>query len=311
MSFLRYQGEEPEVAEAPPRVYALVDRTVTLARDTKSPFAGDEVVLLDSVDANWFDEARRRRDGPLADERTVDDADRNVSILELRRRDLEDALGGDLGGELWEPAWIELELQSGYGYTDRWPVLHYLNLFAGPVARELVHAAWAEPPLDRELADKTSMDDVPEADEDELERILSRIEAPRAVAVYDVGHGNCHAALDEHAPVLYFDFGGGVLANRRTFPAGLTQFCFSYEPPIVLSHWDWDHWSSANRDTRAYARTWILPRQGVKGLGAVHRTFLARLLQHGTVLVWPVGSAVASRRRLRAAQVPRPAELSQ
>jgi hypothetical protein len=48
----------------------------------------------------------------------------------------------------------------------------------------------------------------------------ARVPAPSAAAVYDVGHGNCNALLDSAGfPGLYFDFGGGVLANRKSFPS--------------------------------------------------------------------------------------------
>jgi hypothetical protein len=102
--------------------------------------------------------------------------------------------------------------------------------------------------------------------------------------------GASNAAVAAGVVWLYFDLGGAVNGNLGTFPPELRRFCFSTHPPVVLSHWDWDHWSSASRDPRAQAETWIVPRQGAaKGLGPVHRTLLARLLQRGRVLVWPQG----------------------
>jgi hypothetical protein len=285
VSFLRYQGEEPDVGKPPPRVYARLDHVARVAEDAASPFAGDEVALLDSVDANWFDGAQPERKSSLADRDTVEEADLNVSILEVRTRDLQGALG--TLGSLPDTMWIEVNLQSEHAVGAS--VLHYMNLFAAPIDRTLRHARWVGPALDRELADKTSMNDLLDSERDELDVILGSVRAPEALAVYDVGQGNCSAALDGQAPTLYFDFGGGALGNRRTFPAALTEFCFTNSPPVVLSHWDWDHWSSANRDSRAYAQTWIVPRQGINGLGPVHRTFLARLLQNGVVRVWPTG----------------------
>ncbi|HEX6702854.1 MAG TPA: hypothetical protein VF101_19155 [Gaiellaceae bacterium] len=281
MSFLRYMGEDPDVRQPAWRLYARVDQVETTAEDAPSPFAGDDVVLLDSVGADWFDETRRGGGRPLADAETVDEADQNISVVEMRRTDLHEALGAP---STPEDSWIELKLETGREPT----VLHYPNLFAAPLTRSLASASWAAPPLNKELAEKTSMDDVDEATDDQLRDLLTRGE-PDAVAVYDVGQGNCNAALNHHAPVLYFDLGGGVLANRKTFPTALTDFCFTYHPTIVLSHWDWDHWSSANRDLRAYNQPWIVPQQGVTGIGAVHRTFLARLLQNRTVLAWPSG----------------------
>ena len=262
-------------------MYARVDGVDTYSPDVRSLFAGQEVALFDAVNADWFDEVRRGSDGKLADAETVDEADWRVSALEVRRRDLE-AFVGDVEGV----DWLALELGE-YGEPL---TLQYLNLFAAPTERRLERAERVEPDLDRELADKTSMDDIDDASANELDAILARLPEPDAVAVYDVGQGGCSAAVAGGTPRLYYDFGGGVLGNRRTFPPGLGRFCFTEDPPVVLSHWDWDHWSSANRDPRAQAQTWIVPRQGGrKGLGAVHRTFLGRLLQRGRVLVWPQG----------------------
>jgi beta-lactamase superfamily II metal-dependent hydrolase len=290
-SFLSYRGPEPRLPEPPSRVYGRVDQIEPIESrgpEELSTFNGDRVALLDAVDARWFDADARERER-LADEATVDEADENVSVVVMAETDLREALAHP---STLEASWIEIELdESGAGP----PVLHYLNLFAAPIERSLVRATWALPPLNRDLAEKTSMDDVPDATEEELAGVLDALGSASAAAVYDVGQGGCNAVLSSGIPSLYFDFGGGVLAHRNTFPPPLTRFCFTQQPPIVLSHWDWDHWSSANRDSQAYAQTWIVPRQGANGLGAVHRTFLARILQKGSVLVWP--DALASLQR--------------
>src|SRR4029079_5260098 len=120
------------------------------------------------------------------------------SVVALRRRDLERFVD-----RREEPWWLELQL------SPRWAgealVLHYPNLFAAPIERTLVNADWAVPPLDRELADKTSMDDLRDAEQDHLEALLYGLPEPEAVAVYDVGHGNCTATVDRGTPALYFD----------------------------------------------------------------------------------------------------------
>jgi hypothetical protein len=150
-------------------------------------------------------------------------------VVALRETDLRQALGYP---STLEPSWIELELDT---FSAGPPALHYLNLFAAPIERGLQRASWVIPPLNRELADKTSMDDLPDATEEELTTLLDGLETPAAAAVYDVGQGGCNAALSSGTPSLYFDFGGGVLANRNTFPMPLTTFCFRRQPPIILS----------------------------------------------------------------------------
>lgn len=95
------------------------------------------------------------------------------------------------------------------------------------------------------------------------------------------------ALLSHGVPALYFDLGGSAIGNWRSFPESLRQFCMTAQPPVVLSHWDWDHWSSALRDLRALEHPWILPIQdGAGDLGAVHARFLAMLKASGTDICW-------------------------
>lgn len=107
------------------------------------------------------------------------------------------------------------------------------------------------------------------------------------VAVYDVGQGNANGICDgAETPLIYFDLGGGVTQNAATFPTALTDFCYARKPPVVLSHWDWDHWSAGARFNAASKLKWIVPNQW---LGGVHATFAAGLYAAGNLLVWPAG----------------------
>lgn len=106
-----------------------------------------------------------------------------------------------------------------------------------------------------------------------------------SIAVLDVGQGSATALLDHHQmPFLYHDLGAGITRNARTTPSNL-QFCWTEQPPIVLSHWDKDHWAGALKDNRALQRTWIVPRQTLK---PGHTLFANSILQAGgTIQVWP------------------------
>ena len=110
----------------------------------------------------------------------------------------------------------------------------------------------------------SSLDAVEDASDEAVSAELPGLEHTRfsAAAVYDVGQGGCNALIaDQGIPRLYFDFGGGVQANGSTYALSGQSFCFTANPPVVLSHWDWDHWSSAQRNPRAHDLTWIAPRQ--------------------------------------------------
>jgi hypothetical protein len=285
MTFLRYLGPEARPDRQPPsRVYARVDRIEPLEHGVRPEPRPDEpqdwwvrlqrgsaVVALDSVDAEWFD--RLETDARFSNPDLVDDADWHVLVVFAVLEDLPRVREGD---------WLELLLTG----TSSPLVPVFLNLYAAPDWRTLAAANSVLPDRERELIDKTSMDDVDDAEESEIHDALAAVPMPEAAAVYDVGQGNCTAALAGSMPVLYFDFGGGVLRDLQTFPATLKAFCLTASPVFVLSHWDWDHWSSANRHPPAYDETWIVPRQG-GSLGGAHLTFLGRLLQRARrLLVW-------------------------
>lgn len=182
--------------------------------------------------------------------------------------------------------WLALELEDVPSPTAR-IVKHYDNLFADGGVRYLKTVQQVYGPTSDELDKLVDTSGIPDADPLLIENLLITPEIASgpvgAVAVYDVGQGNCNAVLrGDDAPLLYFDFGGGVLDHATTFPSTLQSFCFTTEPMIVLSHWDWDHWSSAYRDVRAFEHTWIAPRQE---FGAIHAACASRI---GTnLLFWP------------------------
>ena len=82
-------------------------------------------------------------------------------------------------------------------------------------------------------------------------------------------------------PICYFDLGCGVYRNARTRPENL-QFCNCYNPPIILSHWDADHWAGTNQDRRFLQSRWVAPRQSV---GPSHTKFANKILWSGGSLL--------------------------
>lgn len=273
MSFLTVYVEPPQF-DPPRRLYSRVDRR----EEVESHEGPAAALLLDSVDADWFDERGSRVDR-LSDPKNADEADDHVSVVEVPPH-LALLLPEGLAEE---DEWLEL----GFG-ADGPSVFHYLNLFAAPLERALSEVARPAPETVAVLEEKTDMDQLCDATEDELRELVWMADGADGAAVYDVGQGNCCALLKEGAPNLYFDLGGGVLRDRDSFPPALSKFCFTQDPLIVLSHWDWDHWSSARRDLEALDQRWLIPRQ--PRLGAVHSAFLADLLRRSAgVAVWPKG----------------------
>lgn len=135
-----------------------------------------------------------------------------------------------------------------------------------------------------------------------------------AVAAYDVGQGNCNAIIDEYEhPRVYFDLGWAPNFHARTRPSSQPAF-FSCDDkavaPVVLSHWDMDHWCYAIARTQfnpanlttlhkwnpaALNRIWIAraPLPGTKPLGPLAQSFYTALSSTlrmpgiPTMLLWP------------------------
>lgn len=135
-----------------------------------------------------------------------------------------------------------------------------------------------------------------------------------SVAVYDVGQGNCNAIVDcyEH-PRIYFDLGWSPNFHAKSRPHQQPDFFACEEhatPPVVLSHWDMDHWCYAIANSaynpgslttkhewkeEALQRFWIAraPQAEEHKLGPLAQNFYRALERKkllpglSSVLLWP------------------------
>lgn len=113
------------------------------------------------------------------------------------------------------------------------------------------------------------------------------------VAVVDVGQGAASFLFACEAPGvyprLYFDLGGGVAKNAGTFPTPGVQWCFTEGPPVILSHWHWDHWAGATYGDianvqKAISAMWVAPDQKT---GPFTNKFKSRILAAGgSIHLW-------------------------
>lgn len=254
----------------------------------------DDRILIEVIDADWFDAE------DLPSDRFGEWAEASVrapiSVIEVKADIRRDAHGEiiEIRAEI-EGAFQDLRLDP----NDPWLALvldengddaiYYANLFAEgrPIAVRDIDELAAE--LRARLNAVFSIEEFV-ASEDEVRHALAPLGVPGLldyVVVYDVGQGSANGLCDgDGAPHAYADIGGGVLGNKSTFDNRLNAMCFTYNPPIILSHWDWDHWSSGMRFPQAQQMDWIVPLQG---LGAVHSAFAAMLAQNGRLKVWSPG----------------------
>ncbi len=254
---------------APRRVYARIDRVEPLGDGTR--------IVYDCVDADWLE---REAEGIrwLGDPERSAEIGENVSVIEEDRDE-------ELNAEELEGLWRHLILDQGGR-----DALHFLNLFAAPLERTLIDDGEVGPGTRAVLAEKTGFGKLREATTAAISALLERhSRMASSAAVYDVGQGASCAVLRGDVPTLYFDVGGAAQRDTRTFPATLSRFCVTADPPVVMSHWDWDHWSSACRDPRLMERDWIVPRHDGE-IGAVHTRFLGDLRRRGRVHLWPLAA---------------------
>jgi beta-lactamase superfamily II metal-dependent hydrolase len=102
------------------------------------------------------------------------------------------------------------------------------------------------------------------------------------VSIYNVGQGNLNALCDrDNVPLIYYDMGGGFGANQSTYINTL-KICTTYNPPVILSHWDLDHIETALRSNQSHSLSWYVPNQS---LGITHFILAYRLSLLGNLFL--------------------------
>jgi hypothetical protein len=259
-----YDGEAPK---PPARLYARIDQSE------------GSWLAFDTIAADHFDSLPEGIDGiGGADGWATHSAEAPIFVLWVN-------FGNPLFGSLVETLddediWFEILLEAGGAGA-----ILYFNLFRDGVQVGVNSILGLDAQRAGRLSRAFSLKGLERTPSD-LQMVLGRSATPvEWIGVYDVGQGNANAACDAaETPLLYFDLGGGVTQHHSTFPSALTDFCYKFNPPVVLSHWDWDHWSSGARFPGAQGLDWVVPLQN---LGGVHATFAAGLHNAGHLYVWP------------------------
>jgi len=227
-------------------------------------------VLRGGRDVDWGD-LLEMFDGLELYQIEVSTSPRRAAEL-LQARDPSDPAGG----------WLLLAMSPDRG--DGLPATVFPGLFAPGQPASVVETGAPPPPTQSMLAAAFSMRSWPIASDHDLERELRKGKAS-TWAAYDVGQGSANGLLDQVGRVhLLHDIGCGVYSNAKTRPRDLV-LCSSVEAPIVLSHWDTDHWGGARyfapkSDQDAFLRrSWIVPLDLT--IGPRHMAFAASILAAG------------------------------
>lgn len=153
------------------------------------------------------------------------------------------------------PGWLDITIELAPGG----PAAIY-NRITGEPRRVHIEVRHASEEMARILDEATDLTEF--AVEDDVIRTALGSLAIDEVFVLDVGQGSANALLSSPGNVVaYVDLGGGVQNDAGTWPPAFTSLCLCHSPPVILTHWHYDHFDAANRFSAAQALTWIAPLQ--------------------------------------------------
>jgi len=114
------------------------------------------------------------------------------------------------------------------------------------------------------------------------------------VGVNAVGAGNNAALYGRGGIVAHVDFGAPLPLNANTDPGG-TAPCLCGDSPMILSHWDYDHYAMARMAADAWRRRWLAPQQVIGSVSAreLYMGLLVSAPRGGALALWPVGAGEA------------------
>lgn len=120
-----------------------------------------------------------------------------------------------------------------------------------------------------------------------ISKILTNVPQATSILIRDVGQASFVSLQDDRdRAILHFDVGSPISFNRHTVPPDF-DIDLPEAPPIILSHWDWDHLHAAFQRPHLLDCPWIVPDQRL-GPGAAR---LARILAaKGNLLVLPANA---------------------
>jgi hypothetical protein len=173
--------------------------------------------------------------------------------------------------------WLRFDFDRAGQTGEGREVVLFGGLFATPATVRLAGSPRQAPT--RALDAVFDMKTWPNASRKDVEDALRPRCAIEHLAVFDVGQGSANALLCPHGiPQLYFDLGAGVYRNAGTRPNPPVRFCHCENAPVIMSHWDADHWTGGKIDPKMLRRVWIAPRQSI---GSIHKTFGTEILKAG------------------------------
>ncbi len=118
--------------------------------------------------------------------------------------------------------------------------------------------------------------------------VLARVQPADTVLVHDVGQGSFNTLLRNGKPCLHFDVGSPTVFNWKGERRAPFSLDLKERVPVVLSHWDWDHFHAAIKIESLRRCRWVVPDQVVGPSAARLAIGLAKARR---LYVWAGGMA--------------------
>ncbi|MBB4263566.1 metallo-hydrolase/oxidoreductase [Bradyrhizobium sp. CIR3A] len=160
---------------------------------------------------------------------------------------------------------------------------------AGPVPRSVGAAVTKQATVPIVVIAACALPSSPNAAQT-IASVLGSVTGATTLRVRDVGQASFSSLCDKDGKaVLHYDVGFPISFNGHTSPNNF-DLDETEKPPIVLSHWDWDHLHAAFLHPHLMDCVWLVPDQKL-GPGAAR---LARILAaKGRLLIHPAGTLTA------------------
>lgn len=243
------------------RYYAFVDAIIETPVEARTRYSR-EVLLLDCVDADAFDQGRLALDHP--------DSLALIRVVSTRRR-LEHGYGLVPVGE---GDWLELTVATQRGSPRAW-VMPASNGYESEAAANLRSIVKLPDPelepespagrIARRLIEECSLGpDVVWAGDGDIFPAQLHLTGSLGLEIraVDVGQASCNVFIVDGESIGYFDVGGPLYRNQRSFHGRLC-----HEIPargfVLLSHWDFDHFDLGRRHAGLRGLKWFAPNQPV------------------------------------------------
>lgn len=232
------------------RYYAFVDDVAPADPENKRSRSS---IRLDAIDADAFD----------ADPTNID---RDEALAIVRISSTPGRLAYLFGIDtLHEGDWVEIRLLPQesmpltwhFSYTSSYTQYQRSNIVSLSTIAEAPTAS-----IRARLTAACKSKETPRLNLEGQDDLLSPLRGLKEIVAVDVGQAACISFHENFRCVGYFDVGAPLFSNKHSCPNHINHQ-FATEGFVILSHWDFDHFSLAYKHPLLKSLDWLAPEQRV------------------------------------------------